>query len=85
VETLAGVAGMSTRNFARVFARDTGMTPMEFVNSARIDRARNLLETSDLPLKTVAFRSGFRSARCMRVLFSERIGLTPTQYRHQFG
>jgi transcriptional regulator GlxA family with amidase domain len=58
---------------------------MEFVNSARIDRARNLLETSKLPLKTVAFRSGFSSARCMRVLFSERIGLTPAQYRHQFG
>lgn len=85
VDSLAAVAGMSTRNFARVFAREVGMTPMEFVNNARIDRARNLLETTKLPLKTVAFRSGFGSARCMRVLFSERIGLTPAQYRHQFG
>lgn len=85
VEGLASVAGVSTRHFARIFTHETGMTPMEFVHSARIDRARNLLETSDLPLKTVAFRSGFGSTRCMRVLFSERIGLTPAQYRHQFG
>lgn len=85
VEGLAGVAGMSLRHFARVFARDVGMTPMDFVHSARVDRARVLLETTDLPLKTVAYRSGFRNERCMRVLFSERLGLTPAQYRHQFG
>ena len=51
----------------------------------RLDRARHLLETSDLPLKTVAYRAGFRSVRCMRIQFSERLGLTPAQYRHQFG
>ncbi|MDG9923621.1 MULTISPECIES: GlxA family transcriptional regulator [unclassified Pseudomonas] len=85
VESLAAIAGMSARNFARVFVRETGVTPMEFVQNARIDRARQLLETSELPLKTVAFRSGFRSVRCMRLLFSERLGLTPAQYRHQFG
>lgn len=85
VESLATVAGMSLRNFARTFAKDVGMTPMDFVHSARVDRARGLLETTNLPLKTVAYRSGFRSERCMRVLFSERLGLTPAQYRHQFG
>ena len=85
VETLAGVAGMSARHFARMFARDVGMTPMEFVHNARIDRARGLLETTDLPLKTVAYRAGFRSVRCMRVQFSERLGLTPAEYRHRFG
>lgn len=85
VESLATVAGMSLRHFARTFAKDVGMTPMDFVHSARVDRARGLLETTTLPLKTVAYRSGFRSERCMRVLFSERLGLTPAQYRHQFG
>ena len=85
VERLAGVAGMSARHFARMFAREVRLTPMEFVQSARLDRARNLLETSDLPLKTVAYRAGFRSVRCMRMQFSDRLGLTPAQYRHQFG
>ncbi|MGE8177546.1 GlxA family transcriptional regulator [Pseudomonas fluorescens] len=85
VERMASLANMSSRHFARVFAREVNMTPMEFLQSARIDCARNLLETSDLPLKTVAYKSGFGSVRHMRFLFSEKLGLTPTQYREQFS
>jgi transcriptional regulator GlxA family with amidase domain len=85
VERLAGLAAMSTRHFSRVFSREVNMTPMEFVQRSRIDRARNLLETTDIPLKTVAYRSGFGSVRQMRVLFSDRLGLTPAQYRRQFS
>lgn len=85
IEGMAGLANMSARHFARVFAREVGMTPMEFIQNARIDRARELLENSDLPLKTVAFRSGFGSVRHMRGLFDDRLGLSPSQYRLQFG
>jgi transcriptional regulator GlxA family with amidase domain len=85
VEHLANMANMSARHFTRVFTRDTGMTPMEFIQNARIDRAREHLENTDLPLKTIAFRSGFGSVRYMRLLFSDKLGLTPTQYRQQFG
>lgn len=85
VEHMASLATMSSRHFARVFARETNMTPMEFLQNARIDRARKLLESSDLPLKTVAYRSGFGSARHMRFLFSDRLGLSPLEYRRQFG
>jgi transcriptional regulator GlxA family with amidase domain len=83
IERMAGLATMSPRHFARVFAREVNMTPMEFLQSARIDCARNLLETTDLPLKTVAFKSGFGSVRHMRFLFSEKLGVTPTLYREQ--
>jgi transcriptional regulator GlxA family with amidase domain len=85
VERMAAIANMSARHFARVFTRDINMTPMEFLQSARIDCARNLLETSDLPLKTVAYKSGFGSVRHMRSLFAEKLGLTPAQYREQFS
>jgi transcriptional regulator GlxA family with amidase domain len=85
VERMASLANMSARHFARIFAREVNMTPMEFLQSARIDCARNLLETSDLPLKTVAYKSGFGSVRHMRFLFSEKLGLTPAQYREQFS
>ncbi|MCP1419776.1 transcriptional regulator GlxA family with amidase domain [Pseudomonas laurylsulfativorans] len=85
IERMASLANMSPRHFARVFARDVNMTPMEFLQNARIDCARNLLETTELPLKTVAFKSGFGSVRHMRFLFSEKLGLTPTQYREQFS
>lgn len=85
VERMASLANMSARHFARLFAREVNMTPMEFLQSARIDHARSLLEACDAPLKTVAYKSGFGSVRHMRFLFSEKLGLTPAQYREQFS
>jgi transcriptional regulator GlxA family with amidase domain len=85
IDRMAEIAAMSPRNFARAFQRDVGMTPMQYVQNARIDRARKLLESSDVPLKVLAARCGFGSARHMRKVFSERIGLSPNQYRQQFG
>ena len=85
IESMATLAGMSARHFARLFAKVVQMTPMAFLQGARIDRARQLLEATDLPLKTVAFHAGFGSVRHMRFLFSEKLGLNPTQYRQQFS
>ncbi|WP_109511940.1 GlxA family transcriptional regulator [Pseudomonas ovata] len=85
VERMATLANMSPRHFSRLFVRDVQVTPMEFVQNARIDCARSLLETTELPLKTIAYKSGFGSVRHMRFLFTSRLGLTPVQYREQFS
>jgi transcriptional regulator GlxA family with amidase domain len=74
VAALAAVANMSRRNFARVFLRDAGVTPAEFVESARLDAARARLERESAPLKTVAFHFGFRDARHLREVFHRRLG-----------
>lgn len=84
VERLAEVVAMSPRSFARVFAREAGVTPAEFVLRARIDAARSLLEGSEMAIKAVAWHCGFGSASRMRVIFSQRLGVTPTQYRERF-
>lgn len=84
LQSLAAEVGMSTRNLTRYFLREAGVTPHEFVNRARIDTARMLLERSSLPLKTVAYQCGFGSADRMRLVFSERLGITPAQYRATF-
>jgi transcriptional regulator GlxA family with amidase domain len=84
VKQLAEVAGMSARNFARVFVQETGVTPHEFVERARMDAARKLLESSNTPLKTIAYDCGFGSADRMRIVFVKRIGATPNQYRERF-
>lgn len=84
VERLAEVVAMSPRSFARVFARDAKVTPAEFVQRARIDAARHLLEGSEMAIKAVAYHCGFGSAARMRLVFSQRLGVTPTQYRDSF-
>ena len=76
--------GMSTRNLSRLFAQNAGITPREFVERARIDAARMLLEGSDRALKTVAYDSGFGTADRMRAVFTERLGISPARYRSSF-
>jgi transcriptional regulator GlxA family with amidase domain len=84
VEKLAHVAGMSVRNFARAFVQLTQLTPHEFVEQARMDAARHALESSDTPLKTVAYECGFGSADRMRIVFARRLGVSPNDYRISF-
>ncbi len=84
LEALAGEVGMSARNLARHFVDKTGITPHEFVERARVDAARRLLEGSDRPLKAIAYDCGFGSADRMRIVFSDRLGVTPAQYRASF-
>lgn len=85
VEKMAELVSMSSRHFSRLFTREVNLPPMTFVQNARVDHARKLLETSQLPLKTIAYESGFCSPRQMRNLFREKLGLSPDQYRRQFS
>jgi len=85
VAVLAGIAGMSTRTFSRTFARDAGATPAEFVESARLDAARVMLENSAAPLKTVAYQCGLRDAHQLRDVFKRRLGVSAQQYRQHFS
>ena len=84
VERLAVIAGTSVRSIARLFVRELGVTPHEYVESVRLDRARNLLEATDLALKAVAFDCGFATPEQMRGAFQRRLGLSPLQYRENF-
>jgi transcriptional regulator GlxA family with amidase domain len=82
---LAKRAGMSERTFSRVFHKETGVTPAAFVELARVDRSKALLETSDWPLARVAERSGFGSLDVLHRAFLKRAGTTPGEYRERFG
>ena len=84
VPALAVRAGMSERNFARVFKDEVGLTPAEFVEIARIDEARRRLEASDLPLKRLADAVGYANADALRRAFARRVGVGPRDYRRRF-
>jgi transcriptional regulator GlxA family with amidase domain len=85
IADLANAANMSQRNFSRVFTREAKVTPAEFVEQARVDAARVMLESTRAPLKTVAYQCGFRDAQHMRSVFNRRLGVTPQQFRLNFA
>jgi transcriptional regulator GlxA family with amidase domain len=85
VEALAAQAAMSPRNFARVFQRETGMTPARFVERARLQRARELLETSTKDLETIAASCGYGSADVLARAMLRRLNANPSDYRQRFG
>ncbi len=85
VPALASRAGMSERSFARTFRSETGTTPAEFVENARIDAARRLAEESDLPAKRLADAVGYSSVDGFRRAFTRRLGVNLTEYRRRFA
>ncbi len=85
ITELAKASNMSERNFSRVFVRESKVTPAEFVERARVDAARVILESGNAPLKTVAYECGFRDAHHMRSVFKRRLGVSPQQFRVNFG
>jgi transcriptional regulator GlxA family with amidase domain len=84
VPELAELAAMSERTFARAFLAETGMTPAKYVELVRLDRAKQLLETTRWPLARVASRSGLGSAATLARVCKRRLGLTPEDYRERF-
>ncbi len=85
VEALAERMCMSTRNFARFFLTETGMTPAKFVEMARIDAARQYLGSTNLSIEVVADKSGFGDPERMRRAFIRQLGVNPQSYRERFG
>ena len=84
VEALARRVAMSPRNFARVFAKETGVTPARYVERARVEVARRRLEESETPIERVADEAGFGSAETLRRAFLRTLKVTPQDYRARF-
>jgi transcriptional regulator GlxA family with amidase domain len=84
VERLAERTAMSVRNFSRTFSREVGLTPARFVERARVDGARRLLEESSASVDEIAVRCGFGTSETMRRTFLRSLHVTPTDYRRRF-
>ncbi len=84
VPTLAERAAMSPRNFSRVFTREVGVGPGEFVERARLERARHLLVNDGLTTEAVAHKCGYRTGDGLRQAFERNLGVSPSGYRARF-
>ncbi|MBX3446106.1 MAG: DJ-1/PfpI family protein [Parvibaculaceae bacterium] len=84
IPALAALAAMSERSFARHFVSETGFTPAQFVERARLDEACRRLAGGNASLDAVSADAGFGAAERMRRAFIRHLGVTPGRYRERF-
>src|SRR6516165_6394544 len=81
VEMLAARVGIGARHLARLFAKHLGATPSQVARTARLQRAKRLLDGTDIPMTEVALRAGFSSLRRFNAVFVEVYRRSPTNIR----
>lgn len=84
LHAMAAQAGMSVRTFTRRFREEVGLSPGRWLARQRLDRARQLLEETDLPVDAVARRAGFGTAASLRQHLRTSLGVSPAAYRRTF-
>ncbi|HEY3831003.1 MAG TPA: GlxA family transcriptional regulator [Acidimicrobiia bacterium] len=84
VAAIAQRCHMSERHLSRVFTRELGVTPAGYVERARVDVARGVLEQTALGLDAVADACGFGSVETLRRAFHRNVGVAPHDYRARF-
>jgi transcriptional regulator GlxA family with amidase domain len=84
LDSLAARATMSPRSFTRHFREHTGESPATWVATQRLALARELLETSGLPIDEVARRCGLGGQARLRSVFRKSFGRSPSEYRRDF-
>ncbi len=84
VTDLAAHAHVSERQLTRIFKAELGMTPAAYIESARVEVARNQLESTDATLERVASACGFNTTDTLIRAFRRTLDTTPTEYRNRF-
>jgi transcriptional regulator GlxA family with amidase domain len=84
VDDLAKRSAMSRRSFARRFSDTTGTTPYRWLLRQRVQRAQQLLETTEMSIDLIAEKSGFVTAANLRKHFAARARTSPQAYRRAF-
>ncbi len=79
------ISGLPERSFKRRFQQATGLSPLQYVHTLRIEEAKQMLESNDAPVEQIAGEVGYEDAGFFTRLFLRNVGLTPAQYRRRFG
>ena len=82
---MVALSGLAERTFKRRFTQSTGMSPLEYIHTLRLEEAKQLLESTDLPVEAIAVEVGYQDASFFGRLFRRKVALTPAVYRRRFG
>lgn len=85
VHAMVRLSGLPERSFKRRFQQATGLSPLQYVHTLRIEEAKQMLESGDDAIERIAEEVGYEDAGFFSRLFLRNVGLTPAQYRRRFG
>ena len=85
VAAMVRLSGLAERSFKRRFQQATGMPPLEYGHTLRLEEAKQMLESGTLPVEAIANEVGYEDAGFFSRLFRRQVNLTPAQYRKRFG
>lgn len=85
VSHMVEMSGLSERSFNRRFHKATGYRPMEYVQTLRIEEAKQMLESTRTPIDEIACEVGYVDSNFFRRLFKRMVGVTPARYRQKFS
>jgi len=85
VARMVAISGLAERTFKRRFMRATGMAPLDYVHHLRLEEAKQMLESGDASIESIAFEVGYRDASFFNRLFRRKVMMSPAQYRRRFG
>lgn len=84
LDGLANDTCLSKDHFIRLFKQETGITPLQYINQKKIEKAQLILVTDEMSVKNVAFTLGFDDYSYFNRLFKKLTGVTPQEYRHSY-
>ncbi|MFN0040443.1 MAG: GlxA family transcriptional regulator [Burkholderiales bacterium] len=85
VAQMVALSGLAERTFKRRFMQATGMSPLDYVQHVRLEEAKQMLESGDVSIESIAFEVGYRDTSFFNRLFSRKVMMSPAQYRRRFG
>jgi len=85
VAAMVRLSGLTERTFKRRFTKATGMAPIEYVHTLRLEEAKQILEGTDQSIEAIANEVGYEDTTFFRRLFRRRVGLGPREYRTRFS
>ncbi len=84
IKQLPSIANMSQRTFERRFKKATGMTPLTYLQQLRVEKAKDLLETTNDSFDEIAYQLGYNNCGAFRKIFTRYTSLLPSEYRNRF-
>lgn len=85
VSAMVAMSRLPERSFKRRFTQATGLTPIDYVHTLRVEEAKQLLETTRSPVDAIANEIGYEDGSFFRRLFRRKVGMTPHAYRLRFN